>query len=57
MNADQNPRVRALRNALDEEVYGLWISCETAIKVLACIDNAALEIAPASIDSHEITPE
>jgi hypothetical protein len=39
MQRDQKPRIEALRDALQDEVHGLWISNEMAIKILARIDN------------------
>ncbi|MCI0151573.1 hypothetical protein KNO81_37595 [Paraburkholderia sediminicola] len=38
MNASLYARVQALRNALDEEVHGLWISDDMAVKILARLD-------------------
>lgn len=40
MKAAQDPRVQALRNVLQEEMHGLWISDEMAVKILDCVDKA-----------------
>jgi hypothetical protein len=34
-------RIEALKKALDDEVHGLWISDDMAVKVLAAVDAAA----------------
>lgn len=39
MTEPADPRVEALKTALDNEVHGLWLSDEMAIKVLAAIDH------------------
>ncbi|CAE6964548.1 hypothetical protein R70199_07593 [Paraburkholderia domus] len=38
MSASSYARVQALRGALEEEVHGLWISDEMAVKILARLD-------------------
>ena len=47
MNTSQYARVQALRDALDAEVHGLWISDEMAVKILARLDTvtSALKLA------------
>lgn len=47
MNTTQYARVQALRDALDAEVHGLWISDEMAVKILARLDTvtSALKLA------------
>jgi len=40
MNTVASVRITALRDALEEEVHGLWISNDMAIKVLAAVDKA-----------------
>jgi hypothetical protein len=39
MKEYQDARVQVLRNALDEEVHGLWISNDMAVRILACLDK------------------
>ncbi|MEX3894782.1 hypothetical protein [Paraburkholderia sp. BR10954] len=34
MNLENDPRILVLRDALEDEVHGLWISFEMAVKVL-----------------------
>lgn len=38
MTTATDPRIEVLKVALDEEVHGLWISTDMAVKVLAAID-------------------
>ncbi len=40
MDASSCARVQVLRGALEEEVHGLWISDEMAVKILARLDMA-----------------
>jgi hypothetical protein len=39
MNAGNDPRIQVLRDALQDEVYGLWISTEMSVKILARLDK------------------
>ena len=39
MNLENDPRILELRDALQDEVHGLWISFEMAVKVLARLDK------------------
>jgi hypothetical protein len=39
----QKARIKALTYALDEEVHGLWISTDMAVKVLAAVDAVTPE--------------
>jgi hypothetical protein len=39
MSLENDPRILALRDALQDEVHGLWISFEMAVKVLARLDK------------------
>jgi hypothetical protein len=41
MNAGHDPRIQVLREALQDEVHGLWISTEMAVKILARLDKTA----------------
>jgi hypothetical protein len=52
MQHDHDPRIMALRDALEDEVHGLWISSEMAIKILARIDNANVPPLNRTPDSH-----
>jgi len=40
MDTVLNIRINALRDSLEDEVHGLWISNEMAIKILAAVDVA-----------------
>ncbi|WP_322023429.1 hypothetical protein [Burkholderia sp. BCC1977] len=50
MNAYQQARVRALQQALDDEVHGLWISDEMARNVLARVDAVSVVASDADAD-------
>ncbi|CAE6935735.1 hypothetical protein R70211_05379 [Paraburkholderia domus] len=54
MNTLQYARVQALRDALDQEVHGLWISDEMAVKILARLDavTSALKLTSEKNDSN-----
>lgn len=54
MNTSEYARVQALRDALDEEVHGLWISNEMAVKILARLDvvTSALKLPSEKNDSN-----
>ncbi|MEK2606590.1 hypothetical protein [Burkholderia arboris] len=40
METLQELRIRALKQALDDEVHGLWISHEMATNIIARLDDA-----------------
>lgn len=54
LNAFLYARVQALRNALDDEVHGLWISDDMAVKILTRLDaTTANPLKCASGNDHD----
>jgi hypothetical protein len=55
MNASLYAWAQALRNALEEEVHGLWISGDMTVKILASLDATtenALKLAAENSDGN-----